>query len=68
MEFELTRRGKTVAVIVPIKEYGLLRAGRPSFAVAYRRFLETHSLGEVGIDEDFAASIRNNDTGRKTPL
>lgn len=68
VEVELTRRGKPVAVVVPIKEYERLRAGRPSFAEAYRNFLEDHSLEELGLDDDFASKVRDKSPGRNFNL
>jgi prevent-host-death family protein len=68
VEVELTRRGKPVAVVVPIKEYERLRAGRPSFAEAYQKFLENHSLEEFGLDDDFASAVRDKSPGRKVDL
>jgi prevent-host-death family protein len=67
-QVELTRRGKPVAVVVSLREYERLRGGRAGFGEAYRVFLETHSLGEVGVDEDFAASVRDRSQGRKAAL
>jgi prevent-host-death family protein len=68
VEVELTRRGKPVAVVVPVKEYQRLRAGRPSFAEAYQKFLENHPLEEFGLDDDFASSVRDKGPGRKVNL
>ena len=68
VEVELTRRGKPVAVVIPIKEYERLRAGRPSFAEAYQKFLENHSLDELGLDDDFASQVRDKGAGRNVNL
>ena len=65
-QIELTRRGKPVAVVVSL--LARLRGERVSFGAAYRRFLKTHSLHEVGMDEDFLDSIRDRDPGRKVSL
>jgi len=67
-QIELTRRGKPVAVVVSLRELARLRGERVSFGAAYRRFLQTHSLHEVGMDEDFLDSIRDRDPGRKVSL
>jgi len=32
-----------------------------SFAAAYRSFLERHALDEVGLEQGFAASLRDKD-------
>ena len=65
VEIELTRRGHPVAVLVSHREFERLRGKRLHFRDAYRKFLETHSLQEIGIAEDFAASVRDRTTGRK---
>jgi hypothetical protein len=38
------------------------------FGDAYRKFLEKHSLEEIGVEDDFAASTRDRTTGRKVSL
>lgn len=68
LEIVLTRRGKPVAVVVPVREKESARGCRPGFAEAYPRFLDKHSPDEVGIEGDFAASLRSHDTGRKVLL
>ena len=64
-EIELTRRGQPVAVLVSHREFERLRGKRLHFRDAYRKFLKTHSLQEVGVEEDFPASVRDRTTGRK---
>ena len=68
VEIELTRRGQPVAVLVSHREFERLRGKRLHFRDAYRKFLKTHSLQEVGVDNDFAASARDRTTGRKVSL
>jgi prevent-host-death family protein len=65
---ELTRRGKPVAVIVSLRELERLRGARTPFSDAYRRFLESHSLRDIGIDADCFQSIRDGEPGRKVSL
>lgn len=65
---ELTRRGKPVAVVVSLREFERMRTDRPRFGEAYQRFLEHHSLAEVGLDDDFAAATRDRSPGRKVGL
>jgi prevent-host-death family protein len=65
---ELTRRGKPVAVIVSLRELERLRGGRTQFSDAYRRFLESHKLRDVGMDADFFQSTRDREPGRKVSL
>jgi prevent-host-death family protein len=68
VDIELTRRGEPVAVLVSRREFDRLRGKRVHFGDAYRKFLETHSLREIGVDEDFAASTRDRTAGRKVSL
>ena len=67
-EIEVTRRGKPVAAVVSVRELARLRGAGGSFAAAYRAFLDQHALDEVGLDEDFAASLRDRGTGRNVSL
>ena len=68
IDIELTRRGQPVAVLVSHREFERLRGKRLHFRDAYRKFLKTHSLREVGVDDDFATSARDRTTGRKVSL
>lgn len=68
MGIELTRRGKPVAVVVSLREFERLRADRPRFGDVYRNFLKKHSLREVGLEDDFLASIRGKGAGREVSL
>jgi prevent-host-death family protein len=68
VDVELTRRGRLVAVLVSRREFERLRGKRVHFGDAYRKFLERHSLREIGVDEDFAASMRDTTTGRKVSV
>ncbi len=65
---ELTRRGKPVAVVVSLREFERMRGGRPRFGEAYKEFLDNHSLAEIGLDDDFAATMRDRSPGRKVSL
>ena len=67
-EIELTRRGKAVAVVLSLRELARLRGDRMTFGDAYKRFLSTHALEDVGIDDDVFADVRNGETGRKVSL
>jgi prevent-host-death family protein len=64
-EIELTRRGTPVAMVVSVRAFERLQAGRPGFGDAYRSFLKTHALAEIGLDDDFAASVRGKGAGRE---
>lgn len=68
IEVELTRRGQPVAVLVSRREFERLRGRRLHFSDAYRRFLERHSVKEIGVEDDFAVSTRDRTTGRKVSL
>ena len=68
VEVELTRRGQPVAVLVSHGEFERLRGKRSHFGDAYRKFLQKHSLNEMGIEDDVAASTRDKATGRKVSL
>lgn len=68
VEVELTRRGQPVAVLVSCREFERLRGKRLHFRDAYRKFLKTHLLEEIGVDDDFAAAARDRTKGRKVSL
>jgi prevent-host-death family protein len=67
-EVELSRRGKSVAVLISIREFQRLHGDRPGFTAAYKRFLEDHSLKDAGLEEDFIESLRAREAGREVPL
>jgi prevent-host-death family protein len=67
-EIELTRRGQPVAVVVSCQAFERLRGRRQHFGDAYRVFLERHSLEEIGLDDNRAASTRDKTLGRKVAL
>jgi prevent-host-death family protein len=68
LDIELTRRGRSVAVVISLREFERLRGERPRFSDAYKNFLEKYSLAEVGLDEDFVASTRDRGRGREVSL
>jgi cellobiose PTS system EIIB component len=68
VEVELTRRGQPVAVLVSYGEFERLRGKRQHFSDAYTKFLERHSLEQIGVEDDFAVSTRNRTIGRKVSL
>jgi prevent-host-death family protein len=65
---ELTRRGRPVAVIVSREEFARLRSDRPLFGDAYRALLKKFPLDEVGLERDFATSVRDRSPGRRVKL
>ena len=62
---ELTRRGVPVAVMVSCEELERLQGKRPRFKELYEEFLKDVCLEEVGVDEDFAESLRSREMGRE---
>jgi antitoxin (DNA-binding transcriptional repressor) of toxin-antitoxin stability system len=65
---ELTRRGRPVAVVVSSQEFDRLRGTRLHFGDAYRKFLVTHRLAEIAVDDDVARAARDRTPGRKVSL
>ena len=65
---ELTRRGRPVAVILSLRELERLRGTRTLFSDAYRKFVESHPLQEVGLDAHFFDAVRDPEPGRKVSL
>ena len=67
-DVELTRHGRSVAVLVSVRKYRRLVGGQQAFSEAYEGFLERFPLQEVGIEEGFFNSLRDQDEGRKVGL
>jgi prevent-host-death family protein len=65
---ELTRRGHPVAVVLSCEAFERLRSERPRFGDTYRAFLKRFPLGDVGLERDFAASVRDRSPGRQVKL
>jgi prevent-host-death family protein len=68
VEVELTRHGRPVAVVVSHREFERLQGRRLHFGDAYRRFLQTHRLGEIGTVRDHSRRLRDRSSGRKVSL
>ncbi|MBS1829721.1 MAG: type II toxin-antitoxin system Phd/YefM family antitoxin [Acidobacteria bacterium] len=68
MHVELTRRGQPVAVILSTQEFERLRGKQQHFRHVYQQFLDKYNLSEVGLDPDFASSLRDRNPGRKVDL
>jgi prevent-host-death family protein len=65
---ELTRRGKTVAVMLSCRDYERL-SGRPvSFKDTCDAFLKKYDLKKIGIGKRFLVGIRDMGPGRKVRL
>lgn len=67
-EVELTRRGRSVAVIISPRQLDRLRNERPRFADVYKAFLQKHALDDVGIEDDLFRGLREKSGGRKVSL
>jgi cellobiose PTS system EIIB component len=63
---ELTRRGEPVAVMLSLREYRRLAAGRDRFWDAYRAFRETVDLSRLGIEPEIFE--RDPSPGREARL
>ena len=57
-----------MAVVLSREEFERLRSERPSFGEAYRAFRKMYPLDEVGLERDFAASVRDRSSGRQVKL
>jgi prevent-host-death family protein len=63
---ELTRRGKPVAVLLGIEEYGRLAEGRRDFWEAYEEFRREFDLAQLGIDpNEVFGGVRDSSPGRE---
>ena len=65
---ELTRRGEPVAVLVSTHEFEVLRGKKRQFSDAYKQFVATHKLAEVGVSPQFARALRDRTPGRDVAL
>lgn len=63
----LTRRGKVVAVLLPIGEYERLAGGGAGFWEKYRAFGAATDLAGLAIDPDLFESARDRSPGPETP-
>lgn len=67
-EVELTRRGKTVAVVISRRDYDRMHSEGLRFGDLYRAFLQRYSLSEIGIEAKLLKDIRDRDQGRRVDL
>jgi prevent-host-death family protein len=65
---ELTRRGEPVAIMLSLREYRRLAAGREKFWDAYRRYRETADLSRLGTEPEIFEEIRDPSPGREARL
>jgi prevent-host-death family protein len=64
----LTRRGRTVAVLVSANAYRDLLGEAPDFAGCYRAFQRKHDLEDLDIDTSVFDGARDRDAGRDVAL
>ncbi len=60
---ELTRRGRPVAVLISLDEYGQLANGRRSFWESYENYLRRYASPEIDIGDVFEG-VRDPSPGR----
>ena len=65
---QLTRRGRSVAVVLSQARYEALRDERANFGDAYRAFAGRHPPAEIGLEPDFFDSLRDREPGRRVRL
>ena len=61
-------RARSGMAVGLLSEFARLSNARVPFSAAYAKFLDTHSLPAVGLDDGFFKSIRETDVGRKIVL
>lgn len=64
-DVELTRRGKTVAIVMSAARYAKLRGERVAFMTAYETFRADHDFAEAGLERSWARGLRPRDVGRQ---
>ena len=65
---ELTRRGEPVAVMLSLREYRRLAAGRDRFWDAYGAFREAVDLPRLDIEPELFKGVRDPSPGREPRL
>lgn len=65
---EVTRRGKTVAVLMSVEEFRRLQAQRRGFFDAYEAFRAEVNLEAVGLTDEEFADLRDGSPGRNVEL
>lgn len=66
-EVAITRRGKTVAVVLSAARYARLRGDRVAFSSAYDAFLAEHDLTSAG-EGTWSEGTRDRSRGRDVEL
>ncbi len=65
---EITRRGKSVAILVSTEEYKRLTSKKADFWQAYLTFRENVDLKKLKIDPDLFEGLRVDEPGRVVDL
>lgn len=65
---ELTRHGKSVAVLVSLADYRRLAGGRRDFWQACEAFREREQVAKLAIDPALFEDARDNSPGREVEL
>lgn len=62
---ELTRRGKTVAVLLSIPNYRRLKSGRTDFWTAYQNWRRSAEEEGIDIESEIFEGLRDKSPGRE---
>ena len=63
-QVEITRRGRSVAVLLSMAEYQRLRGERPDAWERLQQFRASHELSDLDVDEIFPV-VRDRSPGRE---
>jgi len=62
---EVTRRGRTVAVMISIEAYEQMQAAQADFWDSYQAFRTAHDLAGLDIGPETFARVRDRSSGRE---
>jgi prevent-host-death family protein len=65
---EIIRSGKRVAILISGEDYDRLIKQQPDFWEAVQTFRREFNLGEIGIDSETFAGLRDPSLGREVSL
>ncbi len=65
---QITRRGKTVAVLISLHEYQRLAAERTGFWKTYSDFSKAINLSDLKIEPEIFQDVRSREPGRDVNL
>lgn len=65
---QLTRRGRSVAVVISMEEFERASSETPGFKELYSTWRDTLDLEEDGVEPKFSASLRDRSPGRDVKL